>query len=171
MTTPAAEGFSMPAEWHPHERCWMAWPCRQELWGDRLDDARDAYAKIAQAIAEFEPVTMVANPEDVAAASMNCGRGVDVLPMDEREDPVENAREIVAELENFDPELAQRDRWLVLNKIDLLPADEVDNVCKQIVERLDWQGPVYRISAVSGEGTRKLITDIMTHLETLDRQS
>ncbi|MCK4866448.1 MAG: agmatine deiminase family protein, partial [Alphaproteobacteria bacterium] len=44
MTTPAAEGFSMPAEWQPHERCWMAWPCRQELWGDRLDDARDAYA-------------------------------------------------------------------------------------------------------------------------------
>jgi agmatine deiminase len=82
MTTPAAEGFSMPAEWHRHERCWMAWPCRQETWGDRLDDARDAYAIIAQAIAEFEPVTMVANHGDVAAASMNCGRGVDVLPMD-----------------------------------------------------------------------------------------
>ena len=82
MTTPAAEGFSMPAEWQPHERCWMAWPCRQELWGDRLDDARDAYAAVAQAISEFEPVTMIANPEDVAAASMNCGRGVDVLPME-----------------------------------------------------------------------------------------
>lgn len=82
MTTPAAEGFAMPAEWYPHERCWMAWPCRQELWGDRLDDARAAYAEVAQAIAEFEPVTMIANPEDVAAASMKCGRGVDVLPME-----------------------------------------------------------------------------------------
>ncbi len=82
MTTPAAEGFAMPAEWRPHERCWMAWPCRQETWGDRLDDARDAYAAVAQAIAEYEPVTMVANPQDVAAASINCGRGVDVLPMD-----------------------------------------------------------------------------------------
>lgn len=69
MTTPATEGFSMPAEWQPHERCWMAWPCRQELWGDRLDDARDAYAAVAQAISEFEPVTMVASPGDVAAAS------------------------------------------------------------------------------------------------------
>jgi agmatine deiminase len=82
MTTPAAEGFAMPAEWRPHERCWMAWPCRQEIWGDRLDDARDAYAAVAQAISAFEPVTMIANPQDVAAASINCGRGVDVLPMD-----------------------------------------------------------------------------------------
>lgn len=82
MTTPAAEGFFMPAEWHPHDRCWMAWPCRQELWEDRIDDARAAYAEVAQAIAEFEPVTMVANHEDVAAASMKCGRGVDVLPME-----------------------------------------------------------------------------------------
>lgn len=82
MSTPAAEGFAMPAEWRPHERCWMAWPCRQEVWGDRLDDARDAYAAVAQAISAFEPVTMIANPQDVAAASINCGRGVDVLPMD-----------------------------------------------------------------------------------------
>lgn len=82
MTTPATEGFFMPAEWHSHERCWMAWPCRQELWGDRLQDARDAYADVAQTVAEFEPVTMVANPADVATASMACGRGVDVLPMD-----------------------------------------------------------------------------------------
>jgi len=82
MSTPAADGFSMPAEWHVHERCWMAWPCRRELWGDRLEDARAAYAEVAQSIAEFEPVTMIANHEDVAAASMKCGRGVDVLPME-----------------------------------------------------------------------------------------
>jgi agmatine deiminase len=82
MTTPASEGFFMPAEWHPHERCWMAWPCRQDLWGDRLDDAREAYAAVAQAIAEFEPVTMIANPDDVVGASMACGRGVEVLPME-----------------------------------------------------------------------------------------
>ena len=74
MTTPAAEGFSMPAEWHRHRRCWMAWPCRKETWGDRLDEAREAYANVAQAIAEYEPVTMVANHADVAAASISCGR-------------------------------------------------------------------------------------------------
>lgn len=82
MTTPAAEAFRMPAEWEPHDRCWMAWPCREELWGDRLDDVRDAYAAVAQAIAEFEPVTLVANPGDVAAASIACGKTVDVTPME-----------------------------------------------------------------------------------------
>lgn len=81
MTTPAAAGFHMPAEWQPHARCWMAWPCREDLWGDTLDDARKAYAAVAQAIAEFEPVTMVANPGDVATASLACGQSVDVLPM------------------------------------------------------------------------------------------
>lgn len=82
MSTPAAKGFLMPAEWQAHERCWMAWPCRQETWGDRLGDARAAYAEVAQAISEFEPVTMIANAADVATASMKCGRGVDVLPME-----------------------------------------------------------------------------------------
>ncbi|UCH73918.1 MAG: agmatine deiminase family protein [Rhodospirillales bacterium] len=82
MTVPAAEGFYMPAEWQLHARCWMAWPCREELWGDRIEDARQAYAGVARVIAEFEPITMIANPSDVAAASMACGRGVEILPMD-----------------------------------------------------------------------------------------
>jgi len=82
MTVPAAEGYYMPAEWQPHARCWMAWPCREELWGDRIEDARRAYAQVARSIAEFEPLTMIASPADVAAASMACGRGVDVLPME-----------------------------------------------------------------------------------------
>ncbi len=82
MTVPAAEGFHMPAEWQPHERCWMAWPCREEIWDGRIEDTRRAYAEVAQAIAAFEPVTMIANHDDVAAASLACGRGVDILPMD-----------------------------------------------------------------------------------------
>lgn len=72
----------MPAEWQPHERCWMAWPCREEIWDGRIEDARKACAAVAQAIAEFETVTMIANPADVASASLACGRGVDILPMD-----------------------------------------------------------------------------------------
>ncbi len=71
----------MPGEWEPHSRCWMAWPCRQSLWGDRLDAARDAYAEVAKAISEFEPVTMVANPENVAEVSLRCGPGVGCLPL------------------------------------------------------------------------------------------
>lgn len=72
----------MPAEWQPHDRCWMAWPCREEIWRDRIGEARESYAAVARAIAEFEPVTMIANPADVATASLACGRGVEVLPID-----------------------------------------------------------------------------------------
>ena len=82
MNTPAANGYFMPAEWQPHDRCWMAWPCREEIWRDRIAEAREAYAEVARAVAEFEPVTMIANPGDVATASLACGRGVEVLPME-----------------------------------------------------------------------------------------
>ena len=81
MVFPADDGFYMPAEWGPHDRCWMAWPCRQELWSERLDAARTAYAEVAMAIAEFEPVTMIANPENVAEASLRCGSSVACLPL------------------------------------------------------------------------------------------
>ena len=53
----------------------------------------------------------------------------------------------------------------MLNKVDLLPPDKVDQICGDIVTRLDWRGPVYRVAAISGEGTSKLCGDIMTHLE------
>jgi agmatine deiminase len=59
----------------------MAWPCREQLWGEGLDAARDAYAQVAKAIAEFEPVTMIANPENVAEVSLRCGSGVASVPM------------------------------------------------------------------------------------------
>ena len=71
----------MPPEWAPHGRCWMAWPCRPELWGERMAAARRAVAEVAQAIAEFEPVTMLARPELIAEASLQCGKGISVLPM------------------------------------------------------------------------------------------
>ncbi len=63
MATPADRGLYMPAEWQAHDRCWMAWPCRVELWGEHLEAAREAYAEVARAILGFEPVTMIANPE------------------------------------------------------------------------------------------------------------
>jgi agmatine deiminase len=59
----------------------MAWPCRAETWGERIEEARRAYAEVAQAIARFEPVTMVARPELVAMVSLYCGPGISVLPM------------------------------------------------------------------------------------------
>ncbi len=76
MTRPSDNGYRMPAEWEPHQRCWMAWPCREELWGDGLEAARDAYGEVARAIAAFEPVTMIANPRDVAEVSLQLGPGI-----------------------------------------------------------------------------------------------
>ena len=70
MAKPAEDGFFMPPEWAPHARCWMQWPCREPLFGDHLQAAREAYAEVAQTIAEFEPVTMIASPEQVVEASL-----------------------------------------------------------------------------------------------------
>jgi agmatine deiminase len=81
LTTPREDGFRMPAEWAPHRRCWMAWPCREALWGERMEQARQAYAEVAQAIARFEPVTMIARPDLTASVSLYCGQGISVLPM------------------------------------------------------------------------------------------
>ncbi len=82
MSTPRELGFAMPPEGARHERCWIAWPCREELWGERMAAARQAYAEVAQAIAQFEPVTMIARPELTAEASLHCGQGISVLPLD-----------------------------------------------------------------------------------------
>ena len=76
------DGFAMPPDWAPHARCWMAWPCRAESWGGGLDAARQAFAEVAQAIAVSEPVTMIARPDLVASASLYCGPGITVLPLD-----------------------------------------------------------------------------------------
>ena len=90
---------------------------------------------------------------------------IDVFPDHGTGDPIAQARTIVAELGKFSPELAARARWLVLNKLDLLPAEERDARCREIVAALGWSGPVFGISAISGEGTRELCRKVMEHLE------
>ena len=77
--------FRMPAEWTEHERCLMAWPTRPELWGEVLDQVRQEYAQVARAIAQFEPVTMVALPGQGEDARAACGSTVEVveLPIDD----------------------------------------------------------------------------------------
>jgi agmatine deiminase len=86
MTTPAQEGLTMPPEWAPHERTLMAWPCRRELWGGRLAAAKAESAGVANAVAAFEPVTMVAgSPQDAAQARAATTEAVEVveLPIDD----------------------------------------------------------------------------------------
>jgi GTP-binding protein len=92
---------------------------------------------------------------------------VDIAPPDPAADPVADVRSIAAELKKFSPELARRERWLVLNKIDLMQPAEADKRCKEIVRRLRWKGPVYRISGATRQGTQELCRDIMRRLEEL----
>ncbi len=80
-------------------------------------------------------------------------------------DPVEDMRTIEGELAKFSPELATRERWLVLNKLDLVPADERAAHGRAIIKRLKWRGPVFSISAINGEGCRELTFRIMEYLE------
>ncbi len=89
---------------------------------------------------------------------------VDMLPVD-GSDPLENARTIQNELLNFSATLADRPRWLVLNKMDLLPEEDRDAICQQLIADLQWQGPVFFVSALTKEGTDKLCNDICDYLE------
>ena len=78
---PADLGYSMPAEWAPHAGCWMAWPKRIEVWQQYLETAREDYMRVARAIARFEPLTMIADPEHAADARMRCGPSINVRPL------------------------------------------------------------------------------------------
>ncbi len=90
---------------------------------------------------------------------------VDVAPLDPAEEPVRAVRAIEHELHEFGADLPARERWLVLNKVDLMPEDERAAVCQDILRRLDWQGPYFTISALSGLGVRELSERIMAWLE------
>lgn len=81
MRSPAQDGYRVPGEWAPHERCWMGWPCREAAWRGRIEPARDAYAAVARAIAAFEPVVMLARPVDLEDAARRCGPTVTAVAM------------------------------------------------------------------------------------------
>ena len=89
---------------------------------------------------------------------------VDVAPLD-GSDPVEDVKAIARELEKFSAELGGRERWLVLNKIDMVPEGKREALCRDLVERLGWQGPVFEISALAKQGTRELVFAIMEVIE------
>ena len=90
---------------------------------------------------------------------------LDAAPLEGGGDPVADARAIADELKKFSPELAERERWLVLNKLDLMPEDDAQRTQAEIVEALGWNGPVFSISALSGAGTTALAQAAMRRLE------
>ncbi|HNQ04153.1 MAG TPA: GTPase ObgE [Thiobacillaceae bacterium] len=94
---------------------------------------------------------------------------VDLAPCDPGADPVQDARAIVAELRRYDEDLYRKPRWLVLNKTDLLDADERAGRIAAFVQAYGWSGPVFAISALNGEGCPHLVFAIMQHLDTEHR--
>lgn len=89
---------------------------------------------------------------------------VDLAPFDEAVDPVKQARAIVAELKKYDPKLHAKPRWLVLNKIDMIPVEEREARVKDFVRRYRWKGPVFAISALARENLQPMLEKIQNHV-------
>ncbi len=89
---------------------------------------------------------------------------VDFAPFDENVDPVQQAKAIVAELKKYDAKLYDKPRWLVLNKLDMVPADEREARVKDFIKRMRYKGPVFQISALTREGCEPLIKEIYKHI-------
>ena len=87
---------------------------------------------------------------------------VDIGPL---ANPVADIATIMKELEQFSPALARRERWLVLNKVDLVAPEERQDRCRAIIDGLGWQGPVYGISGLRREGTDALVQDVMAYID------
>lgn len=130
-------------------------------------------------VAEGESFVMADIPGLIEGASAGMGLGiqflkhlvrtrlllhlVDMSPMDAH-DPAADVLTISEELANYSAELASRDRWLICNKIDLLPPEQRRERCQQLVERLGWEAPVFTLSAVTTEGTQELVLEIIDFL-------
>jgi GTP-binding protein len=89
---------------------------------------------------------------------------IDMAPFDDSIDPVAQAKAIVAELKKYDKALYDKPRWLVLNKLDMVPADEREARIKDFVKRMRHKGPVFEISALTREGCEQLVHKIFDHI-------
>ncbi len=96
---------------------------------------------------------------------------VDMAPFDDAVDPVAQVRAIVAELKKYDPALHAKPRWLVLNKLDMVPAEERAQRVREVVRRLRWKGPVFEISALTREGCEGLMRACYDHVAAIRQPS
>jgi len=90
---------------------------------------------------------------------------VDLAPFEATVDPVKEAKALIKELEKYDEDLLNKPRWLVLNKLDMIPEEERKKKVKDFLKKMAWKGPVFEISALSREGCQDLINAIYLHLE------
>ncbi len=94
---------------------------------------------------------------------------VDMALFDDDADPVKQVRAIVAELKKYDPKLHAKPRWLVLNKMDMVPAEQRSQRVSDLVRRLRWKGPVFEISALAREGLSPLTRACYDHVASFQR--
>ena len=92
---------------------------------------------------------------------------VDIAPFDENVDVVADAKAIVNELRKYDEALYQKPRWLVLNKVDMLQPEERERIIADFLKRFKWKGPVFEVSALTGEGCDLLCYGIQDYLDGL----
>ena len=90
---------------------------------------------------------------------------LDIEPYESSESPVIAAQKIIREIALWSEELVRKPRWLVLNKIDRVLDEELDAHCQAIIDELNWTDPVFKVSAINGEGTKPLCFAIMDFLE------
>jgi GTP-binding protein len=95
---------------------------------------------------------------------------VDIAPIDPDANPSAEVRAIAGELAKFSPELAEKPRWLVINKIDLLDQDDLEVARQALLDDLGWEGPVFEVSAATGAGTEALGHAVMQALERMDEE-
>ena len=93
---------------------------------------------------------------------------VDIAPLEVDAEPATDFRAIETELKKFSPDLAAKPRWLVINKTDLLAEDQLASAVDELVDRLEWDGPVHQISAATGRGTESLAQAVMREIEVMD---
>jgi GTP-binding protein len=135
-------------------------------------------------VGELQSFVMADVPGLIAGAAEGAGLGiqflrhlqrtglllhvVDIAPIDPGASPAGSVRAIESELHKFSAELAEKRRWLVLNKIDLLPGNDRAAARDALLKELEWSGPVYEVSAATREGTEVLARAIMRELEESD---
>ena len=90
---------------------------------------------------------------------------VDLAPFETNVDPVKEAKALVKELKKYDESLVDKPRWLVLNKLDMVPEEDRKKLVKDFLKRFAWKGPVFEISALNHQGCPELVNAIYQHLE------
>jgi agmatine deiminase len=155
-SSPADKGFRMPAEWEPHERCWMMWPSREGFWDD-IGKAKTCFAHIAQTIAKFEPVTVVVSSEHRQEAQALLGNNIDLLeaPIDDSWSRDAGPNFLVNDVGELGGSTWRFNAW----GENYLPYDSDDALGKVVLEHAGAQSFVSDLVAeggaisVDGEGT------------------